>query len=83
MNNMNNNLNSLMQTLASQQVQQQQQPNKTITYFELLSLLLVAIKGFGFIDCSWIVPFIPVIIPLVFYGIVLLVGFIKMKYFSK
>lgn len=82
MNNMNNNLNSLVQTLASQQVQQQQ-PNKTITYFELLSLLLVAIKGFGFIDCSWIVPFIPVIIPLVFYGIVLLVGFIKMKYFSK
>lgn len=80
---MNNNLNSLIQAAALQQQQQQQQTNKNITYFELLSLLLVALKALGFIKCNWIIPFTPLFIPLLFYSIVLVAGFIKMKYFEK
>lgn len=52
-----------------------QQKTVNLTYFDLLSLILVILKGMGYISCSWIIPFVPICIPIVAYFFVVFVGF--------
>lgn len=55
---------------------------RPLNYCEVLSLILVTLKCMGIITCSWIVPFIPLIIPIVFCGLFLALGVLKAM-FSK
>jgi hypothetical protein len=80
---MNNRLDyKQLAQLASQIQPQQTTPAKSLSYCEVLSVVLVILKAMGYITCSWIVPFIPLIIPVVLYAIVLIFGFIKGKFFN-
>lgn len=80
---MNNNLNmnQLMQAAINQQ--QQVQQRRALSYCEILSLILVLMKCMGFIACSWWVPFAPLAIPVIVWGAVLLLGFIRTKFFKN
>lgn len=73
--------------LLMQQSMQQSTPTTTrstsLTYFDLLSLILVVLKGLGYLSCSWIVPFIPICLPIVAYVVVTIISFIKVKFFTK
>jgi hypothetical protein len=71
--------------LLMQQATQQPTPTRStsLTYFELLSLILVILKGLGYLSCSWIVPFIPICLPIVAYVVVTIISFIKVKFFTK
>lgn len=83
---MNNKIDmtQLMELAAKQQAMQQpQQVRSGITYCELLSIVLVTLKCLGLISCSWIIPFLPLIIPFVLYGAVLIIGILKTKFFNK
>lgn len=75
-------MNQLMELAVKHQAMQQPQQVKSgITYCELLSVVLVTLKCLGLISCSWIVPFLPLTIPFVLYGIVFILGIIKAKFF--
>lgn len=79
-------INQLVELAAKHQAQQSMQSNQAsrgISYCELLSIVLITLKCLNLIACSWVVPFLPLAVPFVLYGIVLLVGFIKSKFFSK
>lgn len=81
---MNNKIDmtQLMELAAKYQAAQQPQQVKSgITYCELLSVVLVTLKCLGLITCSWIVPFLPLLIPFVFYIIIFVAGIIKAKFF--
>ena len=67
---------------AMQQRQVQQAGGKSLSYCEILSLILVTLKCMGIITCAWFWPFFPLCIPVIAYGIVMLVGYLKVK-FSK
>lgn len=71
--------------LLMQQAPQNSTPTRSVglTYFDLLSLILVVLKGLGYLSCSWIVPFIPICLPIVAYVIVTIISFIKIKFFTK
>ena len=62
---MNNNID--MTQFMQAAIQQRQQQSKGLSYFELLSLILVTLKCMGIITCSWIWPFFPVFIPMIVY----------------
>lgn len=48
-----------------------------LEYLEVLSLILVSAKVFGFIDWSWYMVFAPVLIPIIIVlGIIILIGFL-------
>ena len=80
---MNNRLDYKQLAQLTSQVQPQQAaPAKSLTYCEVLSVVLVILKAMGYISCSWVVPFIPLIIPVMLYLIVLAFGFIKSKFFN-
>lgn len=75
-------MNQLMELAVKHQAMQQPQQVKSgITYCELLSVVLVTLKCLGLISCSWVVPFLPLAIPFVLYGIVFILGIIKAKFF--
>ena len=75
-------MNQLMELAVKHQAMQQPQQVKSgITYCELLSVVLVTLKCLGLISCSWVVPFLPLAIPFVLYGIILIVGIIKTNFF--
>ena len=57
--------------------------NKGLSYLEALSLILVTLKCLGAITCSWIVPFIPVVMPIVLYGLIVVLGVVSKKFFKK
>lgn len=71
--------------LLMQQATQQSTPTRStsLTYFDLLSLILVILKGLGYLSCSWVVPFIPICLPIVAYVVVTIISFIKVKFFTK
>lgn len=50
---------------------------RPLTYCEVLSLILVTLKCLGLISCNWVVPFIPIILPIIFYGILFGIGAIR------
>ena len=82
MQNKNIDMNQLLQAAMLQQQSQSQSQNKSsVTYWELLSLVLLVLKCIGYINCSWIWVFFPVFIPFIFYGIIFLCGYIKIKFF--
>lgn len=74
----------LNQIAAQSQAQQlaTQNSQKGLTYFEILSIALVILKGVGYLTCSWFIPFIPIIIPFVLYAFVFIIGVIKGKFFN-
>lgn len=75
-------MNQLMELAVKHQAMQQSQQVKSgITYCELLSVVLVTLKCLGLISCSWVVPFLPLVIPFVLYGIIFIFGIIKAKFF--
>lgn len=71
----------MTQLLASQT--QEAQKKSSLSYFDILSLILVIMKAMGYISCSWIVPFIPICIPIIFYFVVLIISFCGNKFFKK
>jgi hypothetical protein len=77
---MNNNID--MTQFMQAAIQQRQQQSKGLSYFELLSLILVTLKCMGIITCSWIWPFFPVFIPMIVYVSILVFGLIK-SFFVK
>ena len=81
---MNNKIDykQLAQLTSQVQPQQQAAPAKSLTYCEVLSVALVVLKAMGYLTCSWIVPFVPLIIPVILYVIVLGAGFLKAKFFN-
>lgn len=81
---MNNKIDYKQLAQLASQVQPQQlpTPSKGLTYCEVLSVVLVILKAMGYLSCSWIIPFVPLIIPAVLYMIVLSVGFLKTKFFN-
>jgi hypothetical protein len=82
MQNKNIDMNQILQAAMMQQQSQSQSQNKSsVTYWELLSLVLLVLKCIGYISCSWIWVFFPVFIPFIFYGIIFLCGYIKIKFF--
>lgn len=77
-------INQLVELAAKHQAAQQpQQVRSGITYCELLSVVLVTLKCLDLIYCSWLVPFLPLAIPFIIYGIILIVGIIKANYFKQ
>lgn len=78
---MNSSKNALMD--INQMLTQNTQKPTSFPYFDLLSLILVILKGLGYISCNWIIPFIPLCIPVVFYLIVVSIGFCVKKFFKK
>lgn len=81
---MNNKIDYKQLAQLASQVQPQQlpTPSKNLTYCEVLSVVLVVLKAMGYLSCSWIIPFVPLIVPAVLYIIVLSVGFLKTKFFN-
>ena len=81
---MNNKIDYKQLAQLASQVQPQQLPtsSKSLTYCEVLSVVLVVLKAMGYLSCSWIIPFVPLIVPAVLYMIVLSVGFLKTKFFN-
>lgn len=83
---MNTKLDHKYLTQLAAQSQQQQMNNRNsqsnLTYFEVLSLVLIVLKATGYIACSWLVPFVPVIIPIVLYVFVFIAGIVKAKFFK-
>lgn len=78
---MQNNQIDMTQLLqAAMQQRQVQQGNKGLSYCEILSLILVTLKCMGIITCAWFWPFFPLCIPFIVYGIMMLIGFAKMKF---
>lgn len=71
----------LMQHAAG--MNQPQMRSTHLTYFDILSLILVVLKGLGYLSCSWVIPFIPVCIPIVAYLVVTIITVIKVKFFTK
>ena len=71
--------------LLMQHATQNSTPTRSVglTYFDLLSLILVVLKGLGYLSCSWFVPFIPICLPIVAYAIVTIITLIKIKFFTK
>lgn len=55
---------------------------RNLNYFEYLSLILVGAKAAGLLACNWLIPFLPVAAPFIFYGVILLIGIIKNKFFN-
>jgi len=74
---MNNNIDT---TQMLQMMMQQRQTTKSLSYCEILSLILVALKGCGYIACNWIMPFVPLTVPFIIYIIVATIGFVKIKF---
>ena len=81
---MNNKIDykQLAQLAAQVQPQHQESSSKSLSYCEVLSVVLVVLKAMGYISCSWIIPFTPLIIPFILYAIILGAGFIKTKFFN-
>lgn len=70
--------------MKQQQAQQMSQPSRSgLSYCECLSLILITLKCLGTISCSWLIPFMPLLIPFVLYGVVVLAGYLKAKFFTK
>lgn len=84
MHNKNNiDMNQILQAAMLQQQQNQNQSkSSSITYWELLSLILLVLKCIGYISCSWIWVFFPLLIPFIFYTIIFIFGYIKVKFFK-
>jgi hypothetical protein len=80
---MNNKLNESQLESMMSMMSQPTNNSKSLTYFEVLSLILFTLKCIGTITCSWIVPFIPLFIPFVFYILIVFIGFLKAKFFNK
>lgn len=72
----------LLQMTAAQQ-QQQHSSSTSMGYFSWLSLILVALKGAGLLECSWFWAFFPVVIPWLFYTLLVVIGYIRTKFFIK
>ena len=56
---------------------------RPLNYCEVLSLILITLKCLGLISCNWFVPFIPLLLPLAFYGLLLLIGIARATFFKK
>lgn len=83
---MQNNNQIDVSKLFMQQAANMSQPQMRsthLTYFDILSLILVVLKGLGYLSCSWVIPFIPVCIPIVAYLVVAIITVIKVKFFTK
>lgn len=74
-------ITQLLQMAAAQQ--QQRTSSSSMGYFSWLSLILVALKGTGFIGCPWFWVFFPAVIPWLLCGLIIVVGFINAKFFIK
>lgn len=59
------------------------QQTKSLNYFEYLSLILVVAKSCGLLNCNWVWPFVPAVMPFVLYGFIVVIGLIKNKFFTK
>lgn len=73
-------ITQLLQLAAAQQ--QQNSQHKGVTYLQLMSIALLVLKCTGFISCAWFWVFFPVMIPWFFYTFILVVGFLKAKFFK-
>lgn len=80
---MQNNNQIDVSKLFMQQAANMNQSQVKLSYCDILSLILVVLKGLGYLSCSWIVPFIPLCIPVVAYLIVVIFTVIKIKFFTK
>lgn len=80
---MNNNGVDITQLLQMAAAQQQQRSSSSMGYFSWLSLILVALKGAGVLGCSWFWAFFPVAIPWLFYSLIIMIGFVKTKFFTR
>ena len=80
--NKNIDMNQLMQA-ALQQQQMRAPERRGLSYCEILSLILVVMWCMGHIVCPVYVPFIPLAIPFIVYGIVFFAGYISKKFSKK
>ena len=80
---MQNNNQIDVSKLFMQQAASMNQSQVKLSYCDILSLILVVLKGLGYLSCSWVVPFIPLCVPIVAYIIVAIITVIKIKFFTK
>ena len=79
--NQNIDLTQLLQLATAQR--QEQSSSKSLTYWELLSVVLVVLKAAGFVSLAWFWAFFPILIPYICYGLVMLTGFIIGKFIKR
>ena len=79
---MNNGVD-LMQLMQAASQQSHPAHKDNMNYFSWLSIVLVILKGMGYISCSWIWVFFPFVLPYVFLGIIAVIGICVSKIKKK
>jgi len=70
----------ITQLLQMAAANQQNQHKDTITYWHLLSLILVVLKATDFINVVWFWAFFPLFIPYIILAVAGLIGYIMSKF---
>jgi hypothetical protein len=77
-------INQLAQAVNNRQIQTPVNQNSGwLSYWEVLSLILLIFKFTGYFTASWFWVFSPLLVPFIVYISIILCGFITTKFFKN